>query len=284
MRGVLNFGIPAREKETLMLTKFDFQPFDTNNLIRRGTKNDGGYLIPRDTKAHLLISFGLGDDWKFELDLVRNNHVNKFIVFDHTQNLLVYAIRLLKCVKVRNFKFSVFIYRLIILLRYLRDYVIKNNTHVRKRITKQGSVIKDNNVKELVNDINLHEVFNKFVSSPNVRVILKIDIEGSEYEIIKQILDHSNQVILLIIEFHYITDNKLMFEQCLSLLKTKFSLIHSHINNYGYVDENLIPQICEFTFIHKAHFNENRKVDKLPLEGLDSPTTPFRPDFEISFL
>ena len=267
-----------------MLTKFDFQPFDTNNLIRRGAKNDGGYLIPEDAKADLLISFGLGDDWKFELDLVRNNHVNKFIVFDHTQNLLVYAIRLLKRINVNNFKFSAFIYRLLILLRYLRDYVIRNNTHVKKRITKQGSVFMNNNVKELVNDINLYEIFDKFVNSPNVRVILKIDIEGSEYEIIQQILDHSNQVILLVIEFHDITDNMLIFEQCLSILKMKYSLIHSHINNYGHVDENLIPQICEFTFIHKAHFHENRKVDKLPREGLDSPTTPFRPDFQISFL
>jgi hypothetical protein len=267
-----------------MLTKFDFQPFDTNNLIRRGAKNDGGYLIPEDAKADLLISFGLGDDWKFELDLVRNNHVNKFIVFDHTQNLLVYAIRLLKRINVNNFKFSAFIYRLLILLRYLRDYVIRNNIHIKKRITKQGSVIINNNVKKLVNDINLYELFDKFVSSPNIRVILKIDIEGSEYEIIQQILHHSDQVILLVIEFHDITDNMLIFEQCLSLLKMKYSLIHSHINNYGHVDENLIPQICEFTFIHKAHFHENRKVDKLPREGLDSPTTPFRPDFQISFL
>ena len=118
VRGVLNFSIFTKEKESLMLTKFDFQPFDTNNLIRRGAKNDGGYLIPEDAKADLLISFGLGDDWKFELDLVKYHHVRSFVVFDHTQNAKVYVKRLLKLPKINDFNLNAYIYRLIVLLRY----------------------------------------------------------------------------------------------------------------------------------------------------------------------
>ena len=120
-----------------MLSKFDFQPYFANNLIRRGAKNDGGYLIPKDAKADLLISFGLGDDWKFELDLVKYNHVRRFVVFDHTQNTIIYIKRLLKLTKINNFNLNAYIYRLIVLLRYLRDFVIKNNTHVKKRITNK---------------------------------------------------------------------------------------------------------------------------------------------------
>jgi hypothetical protein len=267
-----------------MLTKFDFQPFYTNNLIRRGAKNDGGYLISEDAKANMLISFGLGGDCKFELDLVRYNHVSKFIVFDHTQNLAVYAKKLIKRVKVYNFKISVFIYRLIVLLKYSRDYIIKGNTHVQKRITNQGSVSQNNSLRTgVTTDISPNEIFDEFVGFPDVSVILKIDIERSEYDIIQKILDHRDQVTLLLIEFHDINDKTHIFENCISLLKNRFSLIHLHINNYGNIDENLIPGVGEFTSINKNNCHENRKVDRLPRVGLDSPSTPYRPDFEIDF-
>lgn len=267
-----------------MLTKFDFQPFDIKNLTRRGAKNDGGYLIPEDARADLLISLGLGDDWKFELDLVGFNHVSKFVVFDHTQNLTVYVKKLIKQLKVNYFEFSAFIYRLLVLLRYLRDFAINSNSHIKKRITNQGSISQNNSLlRGVTNDINLNEIFDEFVGSPDVSVILKIDIEGSEYEIIQQILDHCDQVILLIIEFHDIHNKTRIFEDCLSLLKNRFSLIHAHINNYGKINENLIPDICELTLINKNNFHGDRKVDRLPRVGLDSPSTLYRPDFEIDF-
>ena len=60
-----------------ILTLSDFRPFEINNLIRMGATNDGGYLLPSDYKADLLISLGLGDDWKFELDLIKNNYVDR---------------------------------------------------------------------------------------------------------------------------------------------------------------------------------------------------------------
>jgi len=285
VRGVLNIILSSEYKERVMLTIFDFQPFHMNNLIRRGAIHDGGYLIPEDAKANLLISLGLGDDWKFELDLVRFNHVSKFIVFDHTQNLAVYAKKLINRLKKNNFTFGAFFYRLKVLVEYFRDYVIKSNTHVKKRITNQSSVSRKNSMKgKVMNDISLNEIFDEFVGSPDVRVILKIDIEGSEYEIIQQVLDHSDQVTLLIIEFHDIHVKTHTFEKYLSLLKNKFSLIHSHINNYGNINRNLIPDVCEFTFINKNYFYENRKVDRLPRVGLDSPSTPNRPDFEVDFI
>ena len=38
----------------------------------------------------------------------------------------------------------------------------------------------------------------------NEKNFLKIDIEGSEYEIIEDIIDHSQKISVLIIEFHWI--------------------------------------------------------------------------------
>ncbi len=255
-----------------MLELKDFQPFNYCNLVRRGSTNDGGYLLPSDITAQFLISLGLGDDWKFELDLIKCKQVNKFIVFDHSVTLL----NLLRMLMNRKKKLNAFIFRAIILLRYFRDFIFLRRQHVKKKVTKYGSI-------ENSSAINLNEIFREFVVDPKSTIILKIDIEGSEFDIIEQVLEFSSQILVLIIEFHEILKQKDKFKTSFELLKSRFSLIHTHVNNYGEIDELLIPNVCEFTFINQNLYRENGKVSRLPRFGLDSPSSPGRPDREIIF-
>lgn len=255
-----------------MLELKDFQPFNYGNLVRRGSTTDGGYLVPSDISAQFLISLGLGKDWKFELDLIKHKQVNDFIVFDHSVTLL----NLLRTLKFRKRKLKAFIYHAISLTRYLKDFTFLRRKHVKKEITKYGSM-KNSGA------INLNEIFKEFVVNPKSTIFLKIDIEGRELDIIEQVIKHSNQILLLIIEFHDILKQKNKFKTSLELLKSKFSLIHTHVNNYGEIDESSIPNICEFTFINQNMFRENGKVSRLPRIGLDSPNTPGRPDPAIIF-
>ena len=255
-----------------MLELKDFQPFNYDNLARRGSTNDGGYLLPADISAQFLISLGLGDDWKFELDLIKHKQVSKFIVFDHSVTLL----NLLRILTNKKRKFKAFIYRAIVLIRYFRDFTFLRKPHVKKKITKYGSI-------ENSREIDLKEIFKEFVVDPKSTIILKIDIEGSEFDIIEQVLEFSSQTLILIIEFHEILKQKDKFKTSLELLKLKFSLIHTHVNNYGEIDEFSIPNVCEFTFINHSIYRENGKVSRLPRIGLDSPSTPGRPDQEIIF-
>ena len=120
-----------------ILTKFDFQPYLFEGLARRGAKNDGGYLIPINIKADLLISFGLGNDWKFELDLVKCKYVRSFVIFDHSQNLLGYFREFIRRLKPQGFQLKALVYRLILLFRYFRDFVIMRNIHIQKKVTKK---------------------------------------------------------------------------------------------------------------------------------------------------
>ena len=57
-----------------------FRPKVSCDLIRVGSKNDGGYVIPKSSinEVQVLISFGLSDDWKFEQDF-QNLSINFFI-------------------------------------------------------------------------------------------------------------------------------------------------------------------------------------------------------------
>ena len=255
-----------------MLELKDFQPFNYDKLVRRGSTNDGGYLIPADISAKFLISLGLGDDWKFELDLVKHKQVSKFIVFDHSVTLL----NLLRILLNRKKEIKAFIYRAIILIRYFRDFTLLRKKHVKKKITKYGNI-------ENSSAINLNEIFKEFVVDPKSTIILKIDIEGSEFDIIEQVVEFSSQTLVLIIEFHEILKQKDKFKTSLELLKSKFSLIHTHVNNYGEIDEFSIPNVCEFTFINHNIHRDQEKVSRLPRVGLDSPSTPGRPDREIIF-
>lgn len=227
-----------------------------------------------------MISFGLGDNWKFENDLVKSGHVYDFIVFDHSQNLFNYIKQVFLTIKLYNFKLNLLMGRVIVLLRYFRDFKILRKKHVKKRISKNGSLF---NRKTKINEINVTEIFQEFVKSENVKVFLKIDIEGSEYEIIEQIMNHSNQIRLIVIEFHDILKRVEEFEKLFNLLKSKYSLIHTHINNNGAFDKNMIPEVCEFTFINSLDFNGILRVDKIPLLELDQPNNKNLRDFQIDF-
>jgi SepF-like predicted cell division protein (DUF552 family) len=255
-----------------MLELKDFQPFNYDNLVRRGSTNDGGYLLPSDISAQFLISLGLGDDWKFELDLIKHKQVDKFVVFDHSVTLL----NLLKILMNRKRKLKAFIYRAIVLIRYFRDFTFLRKQHVKKKITRYGSI-------ENFREINLNEIFKEFIVDPKSTIILKIDIEGSEFDLIEQVIEFSSQTLVLIIEFHEILKQKDQFKNSLELLKSKFLLIHTHVNNYGEIDELSIPNICEFTFINHDIYRQDRKVNRLPRVGLDSPSTPNRPDYELIY-
>ncbi len=255
-----------------MLELKDFQPFNYDKLVRRGSTNDGGYLLPADISAKFLISLGLGDDWKFELDLIKHKQVSKFIVFDHSVTLL----NLLRILMNKKRKFKAFIYRAIVLIRYFKDFTFLRKQHVKKKVTKYGSI---KNSRE----INLNEIFKEFVVDPKSTIILKIDIEGYEFDIIEQVVEFSSQTLVLIIEFHEILKQKDKFKTSIELLKSKFLLIHTHVNNYEEIDEFSIPNVCEFTFINHNIHRENGKVSRLPRVGLDSPSNPGRLDREIIF-
>ena len=170
--------------------------------------------------------------------------------------------------------------RVIVLIRYFRDFVIVRKQHIKKKISKNGSLSLD---KSKFNEISVIEVFQKFVKSNNTQIFLKIDIEGSEYEIIEQIMIYHKQIRIIVIEFHDIIRKVEQFEQLFTLLKSQYALIHSHINNNGSFNNEKIPEICEFTFISSVDLQGSQKVDRIPLLGKDYPNNKYLPDFQINF-
>ena len=155
----------------------EIRPEKVGEMRRVGAKHDGGYVIPviiPDTST--LISFGLGDDWKFEKSLVRDGTINFFVCYDHTVSLYALFERLVKRLDFHNLSFGAIYYRTVVLIRYMRDFYFGKYFHIKKEITRD---------KNNGNQTNLLAISKNVTAK---QFILKVDIEGNEYQIIDQIV------------------------------------------------------------------------------------------------
>jgi hypothetical protein len=138
-----------------------------------------------------------------------------------------------------------------------------------------------------------HKINRENISSSNINrvlcdynnVFLKCDIDGSEYEILHDLIENSNRFTGVTIEFHGITNYNNFNDLTNFISKFDLRLIHVHINNYSYVVSNytsFTPDVVELTF---TSYRENTSLVKnieLP-HRLDMTNNPRDDEFKISF-
>ena len=244
-----------------MLPK-QFKPNHLYELIRLGRNNDGGYVAGKNSviNSSALISFGINDDCSFEKDFKNLRNINVFC-FDYDagasfwfkkfrralRKSLKGEIKLLKDFFINIFNYSFFFNR-------------SGSFFLKKRIVGK----KDNYL--LSGEINI----NKIIKNNNFKkkLFLKVDIEGSEYEILEDIISFSSYINGLVIEFH---DVDLNLNKIINFINSiDLELIHIHPNNaINY--RNNIPPCLEFSFernpiivsndVHFPH-NLDQKNDK----------------------
>jgi hypothetical protein len=130
-------------------------------------------------------------------------------------------------------------------------------------------------------DITIEEVFSR--APRGKRIFLKIDIEGSEYDVIPDVLRYSRDLTGMIIEFHDTGRLRTKFKQRVEAILEKFEIVHIHGNNWAGVAADGLPDVLELTFVNKEYcpvFAPRREA--LPLE-IDQPNHPDRPDLSIIF-
>lgn len=250
----------------------DLQPYQVGPMHRVGSKNDGGYVIPKELPTiATLISFGVGDNWSFEKSCLKNGIVSNCIMYDHTVDFNQFVSRIHSRLLTGKFDFKSFIYRVLVALKYLRDFSSQSLIHVRKEITKNEST---------QNKTNLLEIAKKLGSA---LFILKVDIEGAEYEIVEQVVLLNEKIPLLLIEFHETEKYRHLFESSLEVLKKNYILSHTHANNYDGLSNDGIPKTVEITFGNRDYFKSDKQILELPIYGLDLPSTPNRSDIYLKF-
>ena len=127
---------------------------------------------------------------------------------------------------------------------------------------------------------NIEKVFSRV---PRGRVFLKIDIEGSEYGIIEDVLRYVPRITGIAIEFHSTYALRETFCAAIRKLQSSFHIVHVHPNNYGFIGADGLPDTLEMTFSAGSLPSSARRRLRLPLADLDRPNKAGSPEIELQF-
>jgi FkbM family methyltransferase len=252
----------------------ELRPMSCGRLIRLGNVNDGGYVVPIEAvrRARTLVSFGLRFDWSFERDFRKLNPGVVIHCYDHSvssRNAFLFSftelLRFFTTFRLSSLRASLtwFDYEL---------FFRQRTMHFKQRIWRDQSR----------NSVTVKDVFSRVSARP---VFLKVDIEGSEYRVLDDILEHSADIDAIAIEFHDVDILPDMFNECIEKIRQKFHVAHIHGNNYAGLAPFNFPSAPELTFLNKRLFTAAPAASALsyPLRELDSPNDPRFPDYELTF-
>ena len=256
-------------------------PFQSD-LIRIGNSGDGGYLVPAKSVAEInhLLSIGISDDWTFEVEIAKANSAISIDGYDRTSGTLVflyYALRELRAV--RSFR------GLMKGARKIRRWIklaisFEFFWNRRHRFTRKWVVLDSHSTKE----IELRKAFEQIPENANLAI--KIDIEGNEYKLGKQIIAEverrGSQVRLIIFEFHDTIRLRDEFLEFVKELTQHLKIVHLHGNNFGQIAADGFPEVVEITFAAEAFAFEQKTLD-FP-HNLDIPCNPGSPDVAFRFV
>jgi hypothetical protein len=232
-------------------------------MIRLGSDHDGGYVLPASlvTYADGFVSMGLGPNWTFERDVHRMKPLPVH-AYDHTisgagwrrdfvAHLAEWMLGRMPWRYVRN------------RWHRWRDYEAffsQHATHYRERIGARAPAT--THVGAALSRLS------------GFRLLLKIDIDGAEWEILPDILAHQDRLVGLIIECHEIDQHLEPLERFVCGMRRSFELVHVHANNFCAPADTL-----ELTFARRSLVT-CVPGGSLP-HPLDQPNDPTRPEYQL---
>ncbi len=249
------------------------RPYECGNLIRLGRAHDGGYVLPLVvlSTTSVLLSVGYGNDSSFERDFKKISPKSRVILIDDIASFT------------RLFKEFVISFCTRAFMRTGHPRREWGNLLSFIRMAASGE-IDYRNLKLAAQALNNDQTTLPILMSEflDKRIILKIDIEGSEYECLQGIQEYSN-IACILIEFHYIPDKIEDFSKHLGRLTNKFVLVNTHINNYSKIIEG-IPEAVELCFLNKEYSRNNlRQAKKIPSK-LDQRNCVRFPEIQYEYL
>jgi len=275
-------------------------PYQSDDLIRIGQHQDGGYVINNRVFEHtdILIGLGINADWSFEEDFAR--HAIKDL------NIYGYDFSVSKEIFHKEYISRIlYLFSIKFLLRLAKDpqktpALLKENYQyarnagstyrkfpqffdgVRNRFFQVGI-----SNEKTAPFIRFNEVVTNIQPAPAPHsIFLKIDIELSEFRIMDDVLQYGYLLSGMAIEFHELDIMWDQFSRIMQAAQKDFIITHVHGNNYsGLIPGTQIPKALEISFIHKSLGDSSLSLSKLsyPLPGLDFPNDPNKGDLSLPF-
>jgi FkbM family methyltransferase len=203
-----------------------------------GNNYGGFYLNPVLLNENSIVySIGIGEDVSFDLDVIKFFNCNVY-GFDPTPKSISW-------VKSQNLN-KLFVFNDYGISKYsgfVKFYLPQNKNHV------SGSSRKNSNLdeKELIS-VPMKSFLDIVNSYNHTEIdILKIDIEGSEYDVLFDILKSGIVIKQILIEFHH-----RMFKNGARLTKESIKLL----NDFGYKLFAFSDSHEELSFIHENYLKD----------------------------
>ena len=233
-----------------------------NDLIRLGRNKDGGYIIPNRliSKSNALISGGVFTDWSFEKDFIKRSFIRNFILVDKNTSIQGMSINLLNSINSNINLFNkakcilhyfynlprVFIMRRILKEKFIESFIKPSNS---PNTEKKGFITISNLISKLQ------------TKKKNKNIFLKLDIEGSEWEIFSDILANLEYFSGIAIEVHNLDIYGKKLESMINQFYSKgMQLVHVHPNNNGGLCKNTsLPKLLELSFISSQYLSNREK-------------------------
>lgn len=256
-----------------------FKPDIEVGLARLGRDHDGGYIVPNAClkTSTFLLAGGYGNDFSFETAFLSLSSSNVVHLYDYSISFPILFKNLIKG----------------LLKQILRqkDYGFKYHFRNLVQFLKlRSSSISYFNIKLASNDlskeVDIFKAIHEFSVTPLANsVFCKLDIEGSEYELIDGICESSSSISGLVIEFHDLENRYDQFTNALGKLRRDFYLVHNHPNNFAGVGKNGIPRVLEITFISKDLCTDERKpyVAEYSILDIDQQNDPNSENLVLKF-
>ena len=210
---------------------------ECNNLCRVGGYRDGGYVIPYSSiiDADYLISGGIGSNARYELDVCDINPNLKVIAYDKSFSIVRIILRVFyHYFKKREYKQTI--------IESLSAIIIKQ-----KHVLVRDFITKHNDFHEILNG---NKIFNK-------NILVKLDIEGSEYEILESLLSLEDKITSLSIEFHSLNKFNNLKSLQNFINKTQMKLVFISINETSIKDKT--PSIIELSFTSNKYLDNKNQ-------------------------
>ncbi len=210
------------------LTK-DFLVRDSK-LFRFGSIGDGGYYLRPKTlmESKVLFSGGISSNLEFEYDLFRFNKDIKIVMIDTTVSgtkLLVKGIARLFFRKPDKLRY--------LINALIFNYLKRNSRciHHKLWLNKEQSIL------------NLARTsFNT-----EKKILLKLDIEGSEFDFLEEIQSNLDSFSAMVFEFHDMDQRHQQVQDFISSCSSQFQLVHLSENPSGGYDSKRRPKNIEIT-------------------------------------
>lgn len=199
----------------------------------------GGFYVNTDllNQDSIVYSFGIGKDISFDLSCIKK-HGCKIFAFDPTPKSIQF-IEVEQPPKV----FQFFDYGICASQSGEKTFFLPENP---KATSGSLETIEQVNCQNAIK-VQMKQ-FNDIVKELNHEHIdvLKMDIEGSEYEVLEQIMDSQISIDQILVEFHdrMFDDEHSKSIEIVKKMKTKGYVIFAHSNTYE-----------EVSFIHKRKLN-----------------------------